>query len=122
MSIKTDIASLEILAQVYQTTDMKETLQCLVRTLHEQVSYFDWVGLYLNKGEQMVLEAASCTKDTLAWESNAELRIPIHKQEQEDMELGKLVVRSKQPICFDVTDLSTLKKLTSELGSKLFTH
>lgn len=119
MSIKTDIASLEILAQVYQETDSKAALQNMVSKLQQQVDYFDWVGLYLHQGEEMVLEAASCLQDTLTWESNSELRIPIQGHQKE---LGKLVVRSKQPLCFDVTDLSTLKKLAAEISHKLFMH
>lgn len=120
MSIKTDIASLEILAQVYQGQNLKQTFESMVTTLQQQVSYFDWVGLYLNQGEELVLEAASCFDNTLTWESNSELRIPIHNHA--DHELGKLVIRSKQPLCFDITDLSTLKKLAAEISSKLLTQ
>jgi putative methionine-R-sulfoxide reductase with GAF domain len=117
MSIKTDLASIEIIADVYQSQDLRKTFADLVHTLHNQVSYFDWVGLYLHQGEDLVLEASSNIEDDLAWESNSELRIPI--EDSLEQELGKIVVRSRQPICFDITDVSTLKTLASEISRRL---
>lgn len=117
MSIKTDLASIEIIAEVHQSKDLRKSFQEMVHRLHQQVSYFDWVGLYLQEGGELSLEAASDMENHLSWECNAELRIPIEDPNQE--ELGKLVVRSKQPVCFDITDISTLKTLAAEISQRL---
>jgi putative methionine-R-sulfoxide reductase with GAF domain len=120
MSIQTDLASLAVLARVYRSPDRMTALQQAVQTLHKQVSYFDWVGLFLEREGDYVLEASSNQNEQLTWEYNAELVIPLPGAE--DKELGKIVVRSKQPICFDVTDVSTLKKVAEELSKKLCVH
>lgn len=118
MSIQTDLASLEIIAKVYRSQDVRESFQQLVTTLHNEVPYFDWVGIYLIEGEEMNLTAASNFDDLLTWDTNSELRIPIQDPlAQED--IGKIVVRSRQHICFDVTDVSTLETLATEISSRL---
>jgi|GEM_PF-5109665 len=117
MSIYTDIASIKIIAEVVTSQNLKKTLSNVVEHLHEKVQYFDWVGLYLKQGDELVLEASSDLEENLNWETNAELRIPLIDQHQKD--LGKIVVRSKQPICFDITDVSTLETLAKEIGNRL---
>jgi putative methionine-R-sulfoxide reductase with GAF domain len=117
MSINTDLASIEIIASLYRGQDLREAYLELVHKLQEKVTYFDWVGLYLKQGEEMVLEAASDMGDPLTWECNSELRIPI--KDTKELELGKIVVRSQQPICFDITDVSTLRSVAEVLSQKL---
>ncbi len=116
MSIKTDVASLEVLAKVYQSRNLKQTFSELVKTLHTQVSYFDWVGVYLNEGNHTVLQAATDMENNLNWEANSELKIPI---QHTNRELGKIVVKSKQPVCFDLTDVSTLQTLAAEISERM---
>lgn len=118
MSIQTDLASIEILAGFYQESDLKTTFTKVVQKLQEQVPYFDWVGLYIQNGSEIRLEAASDFYKQLEWEANAELRIPIVCDQGD---LGRIVVRSKQPLCFDVTDVSTLEKLASEISKRIMT-
>ena len=117
MSINTDIASLKIIAAFYQSQNLKQTYQELVHNLQTHVAYFDWVGLYIKYGEEMILEAASNMEHEFTWETNAELRIPIENKLEK--EIGKIVVRSRQPICFDMTDVSTLKTLAAEISQRL---
>lgn len=117
MSIKTDLASIEIIAEVHRSQDLKKTFSKAVVTLHKHVSYFDWVGLYLYEGGEVALVAASDMENEITWECNSELRIPI--QDSQERELGKIVVRSRQPICFDVTDVSTLETLAAEISERL---
>lgn len=118
MSIKTDLASLEIIAAVHKSQDLRQTFFEMVHRLQKQVSYFDWVGLYLQHGEEVLLEAASNMEDQLTWECNAEIRIPIKNNLEET--IGKIVVKSRQPICFDVTDISTLQTVAEEISKKLY--
>lgn len=118
MSIETDLASLEILAGVYKESDLRTTFAKVVQKLQEQVPYFDWVGVYIQNGSDIQLEAASDYHQLLEWEANAELRIPIVCDHGE---LGRLVVRSKQPLCFDVTDVSTLETLAAEISKRMLT-
>ena len=54
----------------------------------------------------------------LTWEYNSQLRIPIKNNLGEEM--GEIVVKSRQPICFDVTDVSTLETVAEEISQKLF--
>ncbi|WP_025028808.1 hypothetical protein [Caldalkalibacillus mannanilyticus] len=117
MSIHTDLASIKMIAQVLTSQDLKKTFAELVTHLQSNVQYFDWVGLYLTQGDELVLEAASDLEENLMWETNAELRIPI--SDLNSMELGKIVVRSHQPICFDMTDVTTLEKLAKEISARL---
>ncbi|WP_202080948.1 GAF domain-containing protein [Caldalkalibacillus salinus] len=117
MSIQTDLASLEVIATVHQSSDMEDAIQQMVAKLQQDVPYFDWVGIYLYQGEDMVLKAASDMENQLTWESNSELRIPI--EDESERQYGKIVVRSRQPICFDITDVSTLKTLAKELRQRL---
>ncbi len=116
MSIYTDLASLKIIASVHQNQSLEHVFEDMVHKLQHQVAYFDWVGIYLMEGDTLKLKAASCLENELSWECNSELRIPIKSRR---MEIGKLVVRSRQPICFDVTDVSTLKTLAKEISTKL---
>lgn len=125
MSIKTDLASLEILAKVYQNDNLKHTFEEVVRTLPETVSYIDWVGIYLHRGNELQLEAATSDETDYSWETNSELKISIGNKIGKDSmnkEIGKIVVRSKQPICFDITDLSTLEILAGEISQRIHTN
>lgn len=117
MSIKTDLASIEIIAEVHRSQDLRKTFNELVVTLHKHVSYFDWVGLYLYEGEEVALVSASDMKNEITWECNSELRIPI--QDSLESKLGEIVVRSRHPICFDITDVSTLETLAAEISERL---
>lgn len=120
MSIKTDVASLEILAKVYQSQELKQTLHDLVHTLEDQVSYIDWAGIYLIEGNQSKLVVATDLYDQLTWEANAELKIPIENENK--TELGRIVIKSRQLICFDVTDITTLQTLAREISCRMFSN
>ncbi|MDQ0340060.1 putative methionine-R-sulfoxide reductase with GAF domain [Caldalkalibacillus uzonensis] len=121
MSIRTDVASLAALAKVLRNRNLNQSFADVVRTLQKQVPYFDWVGVYLRQGNASELVAASDQDKQLEWEANAELRIPIEDQVQQQ-ELGKIVVKSRDPLCFDMTDVSTLQTLAHELSQRLSLH
>ncbi|GGK27979.1 hypothetical protein GCM10010965_21040 [Caldalkalibacillus thermarum] len=121
MSVETDVASLGAIAKVIRNRDLNQTFTEVARTLQEKVPYIDWVGIYLNQGNATELVAASDQANQLEWEANAELRIPIEDPAQQQ-ELGKIVVKSREPLCFDVTDVSTLKILADELSQRLSLH
>lgn len=117
MSIKTDVASLEVLAKVHQSENLIETFEDMVHTLQTKVSYFDWVGIYMLEGDESILKAASDMKSDMDWEANSELRIPIETATEQP--LGKIVVKSRQLICFDQTDITTLQTLAAEISKRL---
>ncbi|SDH42820.1 hypothetical protein SAMN05192534_105128 [Alteribacillus persepolensis] len=113
MSIATDLASIQILSSVYQSTNVNDTFHNTVHTLCNKVDYIDWAGIYLKEGEDTRLLVSTEDKGSM----QSQLAFPI---KHNDTEVGVLVVKSKQWIVFDVTDVSTLEKVTSELG-KVFT-
>lgn len=116
MSIETDIASLQIMAHVYKKKGLRyifeKTCECLVK----QVQYIDWVGIYLLEEEKKKLVAASDMEDDLEWEANGELKFPIANSL--GVQIGLLVVRSREAISFDVTDVSTLETIAQAIGEE----
>ncbi|UCZ54072.1 GAF domain-containing protein [Bacillus shivajii] len=115
MSFATDVASIHIMADVYKKKSLTDILQKTVTTLHEKVPYIDWAGIYFYEDESSVkLMAASNEEDDFRWEANGELKFPI--KAAEDKQLGVLIVRTKEAIAFDVTDLSTLETLAQAIG------
>jgi putative methionine-R-sulfoxide reductase with GAF domain len=120
MSIATDIASLEVLAKLLKKKELNHVFTDIVKTLNQQVPYFDWVGIYLHEGQSTQLVAASDFQHSLEWEANAELTIPLEHSLQGEM--GKIVVKSRDPLCFDMTDVSTLETLAKELSERLCIH
>lgn len=118
MSIHTDLASIQIIAAVHKSQDLRQTFFEMVHKLQEKVAYFHWVGVYLKQGNEVFLEAATDMHNDLTWEYNSQLRIPIRNNLGEDV--GEIVVKSRQPICFDVTDISTLETVAAEISQKLF--
>ncbi len=120
MSIATDIASLEALAKLLKKKEINHAFDDIVKTLNQQVPYFDWVGIYLHEGPSTQLVAASDYHHRLEWEANAELTIPLEHSQQGEM--GKIVVKSREPLCFDITDVTTLETLAKELSQMLSVH
>ncbi|MCK0472459.1 GAF domain-containing protein [Halalkalibacter sp. APA_J-10(15)] len=120
MSIPTDIASLQIMAQVYKKESMQTIFEKTVESLVEQVLYIDWAGIYIYEQLDHKLVAASSFEDDLKWECNGELKFPITNSSDE--EIGMLIVRSRQPIAFDVTDVSTLETIATAIGQESFAN
>ncbi|WP_078592410.1 GAF domain-containing protein [Evansella clarkii] len=115
MSIATDIASLQIMAEVYKKKNLQDILEKTVNSLVEQVPYIDWSGIYFyENGKEVSLLAASDSEDDLAWESNGELKFPIKNSKNEN--IGIMIVRTREVIAFDVTDVSTLETIASAIG------
>ncbi|MCD8503065.1 MAG: GAF domain-containing protein [Bacillaceae bacterium] len=114
MSIATDVASLQIMAEVYKKKSLQETFEKTVKSLVKEVEYIDWVGIYMVQDNKHKLAAASDFGNTLTWEANAELKFPILNSIEQ--QIGVMVVKSKQAICFDVTDVATLETIASGLG------
>ncbi|RXJ00341.1 GAF domain-containing protein [Anaerobacillus alkaliphilus] len=114
MSISTDVASLHIMADVFKKKDSKAVFEKTVKSLVDEVSYIDWVGIYLiNADGNPQLTVSSDQENDLSWECNGELKFPITNSTQQ---IGVLVVRSRQAICFDVTDVSTLETIAEAIG------
>ncbi|TWI54428.1 GAF domain-containing protein [Halalkalibacter nanhaiisediminis] len=120
MSIPTDLASLKIMAHVYKRASLQSIFEKTVESLVEQVPYIDWVGIYMYENVNYNLVAASSLEDDLRWESNGELKFPITNSNNE--EIGMMIVRSLQPIAFDVTDLSTLETIAAAIGQESFAN
>ncbi|SDY09643.1 hypothetical protein SAMN05421736_101357 [Evansella caseinilytica] len=121
MSIPTDIASLQIMAEVYKKKNLQNVLEKTVNSLVEQVPYIDWAGIYLQKDEEkMRLLAASDRENDLTWEANGELKFPIKSSDSD--RIGMMVVRTRQAIAFDVTDVSTLETIAAAIGEMSFAN
>ncbi|UTR13982.1 GAF domain-containing protein [Salipaludibacillus sp. LMS25] len=121
MSIATDIASLKIMSDVYKRKELPELLQTTATSLEENVPYIDWVGIYFFEREgKMTLAAASDIEEDLAWEANGELKFPLKNSSNEAV--GIMVVRSREAIAFDVTDVSTLETIAHALGEMSFAN
>ncbi|WP_158738428.1 GAF domain-containing protein [Alteribacillus sp. YIM 98480] len=109
MTISTDLASIHILSSVYQSNNISETFSKTVNTLCEKVDYINWAGIYLHENEETRLHAFADDGENM----QSQLAFPIKNRNKE---IGVLVVKSKQWIVFDVTDVSTLETVASELG------
>ncbi|WP_332691504.1 GAF domain-containing protein [Halalkalibacter lacteus] len=120
MSIPTDVASLQIMAHVYKRESLQSVFNKTVESLVEQVLYIDWVGIYMYENLDHKLVAASSFEDDIKWECNGELKFPITNSMKE--EIGMMVVRSRQPIAFDVTDVSTLETIAAAIGQESFAN
>ena len=120
MSIPTDVASLQIMAHVYKKESIQSIFDKTVQSLVAQVPYIDWVGIYLTEETTAKLVAASDFEDDLQWESNGELKFPI--SDSSEKQIGIMVVRSKQAIAFDVTDVSTLETIAQAIGQQCFAN
>lgn len=116
MSILTDVASLRIMAHIYKQKNLQSIFSETVEVLVEQVPYIDWVGVYMYEDSNLILAAASDIEDDLSWECNGELKFPIANSSAEV--IGMIVVRSMQPIAFDVTDVTTLEKVAQVIGEE----
>ncbi len=121
MSISTDVASIQIMADVYKKKSSNEVFARTVSSLVNEVSYIDWVGVYLvSEDGNLQLSYASDIENDLCWECNGELKFPIENSTQQ--QIGLIVVRSKQAICFDVTDVSTLETIAEAIGQICYTN
>ncbi|WP_096201750.1 GAF domain-containing protein [Bacillus sp. FJAT-45350] len=120
MSIPTDVASLQIMAQVFKKENTQSIFDKTVESLVAEVPYIDWVGIYLLEESDSKLVAASDFDKDLQWECNGELKFPITNSVDE--QIGLMVVRSKQPIAFDVTDVSTLETISKAIGEQSFAN
>lgn len=115
MSISTDVASLQIMAEVYKKKSSQSVFEKTVSSLVKEVSYIDWVGIYLiSEDQNLNLVIASDEEDDLGWEYNGELKFPITNSVGQ--QIGLMIVRSKQAIAFDVTDVSTLETIAEAIG------
>lgn len=116
MSIATDLASLQIMAHVYKKASLQSIFEKTCECLVNEVPYIDWVGIYLFEEDQKTLVAASNMENDLQWEMNGELQFPI--KNSNGTEIGLLVVRTKEVIAFDVTDVSTLEDIAQAIGEE----
>ncbi|WP_413375202.1 GAF domain-containing protein [Alkalihalobacillus sp. 1P02AB] len=116
MSIPTDVASLQIMAHVYQKKSTQSIYEKTVTSLVENVPYINWVGIYMYENLDHKLVAASSLENDLRWDYNGELKFPILNNENKD--IGLMVVRSLQPIAFDITDVSTLETIAAAIGQE----
>nr|WP_184665066.1 GAF domain-containing protein [Texcoconibacillus texcoconensis] len=115
MSIATDIASLQIMADVYKKKQFQEIAETSVNSLVNQVPHIDWAGIFLFDQDQSAeCIASSDEENNLEWTSNAELKFTI--EDGTENEIGVLVVRSREAIAFDVTDFKTLETIAKSLG------
>ncbi|WP_059105815.1 hypothetical protein [Shouchella shacheensis] len=114
MSIPTDVASLKIMAHVYKQKETQSVFVKTVESLVDTVPYIDWVGIYVYENVDHKLVAASCFQDDLRWECNSELKFPV--TDSSNSEIGMMIVRTRESIAFDVTDVSTLETIATAIG------
>ncbi|WP_090774563.1 GAF domain-containing protein [Shouchella lonarensis] len=114
MSIATDIASLKIMADVFQTADTKAIFTKTAHSLVQTVPYIDWIGIYICEGTETKLVAASCFQDDLRKSHMNELTCPIYNCD--DQKIGLMIVRTKQVDAFDPTDRTTLETIAAAIG------
>lgn len=117
MSIATDLASIHVLSSIYRNNISAEACEQTVNTLCDKVEYIDWAGIYFHNEDEKVwsVHASSLPEETMTLQS--QLTFPI--KSREGTEIGTLVVKSRQWIVFDVTDVSTLEKVSNALGAAL---
>nr|WP_236785164.1 GAF domain-containing protein [Alteribacter salitolerans] len=109
------------MADIYKKKSLNDILKKTVDCLVENVPYIDWAGVYFVEGEgDARLMASSDEERDLSWESNAELKFPI--EDANKNVLGVLIVRSKEAIAFDVTDVATLEEIASGLAEIGFSN
>ncbi len=120
MSIATDVASLKIMAHIYKRENVHSIFTKTVEGLVERVPYIDWAGIYMYEDTSLELVAASNFENDLKWESNGELKFPISNAQDET--IGLILVRSRHPIAFDVTDVSTLETVAQLIGEVSFVN
>ncbi|WP_042404069.1 hypothetical protein [Geomicrobium sp. JCM 19037] len=112
MSIATDLAAIKIVADLEKTNDQPKILKNTVDTLVESVQYIHYAALHVSNHQPVI------ASDTDGDEYIGSLSFTLGKKEDD----GKLVVRTKENIAFDVTDLSTLQTIADRLNTRLFSH
>ncbi|OIJ13694.1 GAF domain-containing protein [Anaerobacillus alkalilacustris] len=121
MSISTDVASIQIMAEVYKKNSTQSVFEKTVNSLVQEVPYIDWVGIYLiTEDQNLQLVESSDDADDLGWEYNGELKFPITNSMEQ--QIGLIVVRSKQAIAFDVTDVTTLETIAEAIGQICYSN
>ena len=120
MSIATDVASLQIMAHVYKKMSIQSIFEKTCDSLVSEVPYIDWVGILLFEEGNSKLVAASDFENDLQWESNGELKFPISNSMGQ--QIGMMIVRSREAIAFDVTDVSTLETIAEAIGQESFAN
>lgn len=117
MSIATDLASIHILATVYKNQEKKaDFLKQTVTALTQKVDYIDWAEIFLIEEEECLLAVRNSKPGVKKQDLQSKLVFPIQAGNKK---LGYLVVKSRQWIVFDVTDVFTLEKVANELGRHL---
>ncbi|WP_342707779.1 GAF domain-containing protein [Anaerobacillus alkalilacustris] len=121
LSISTDVASIQIMAEVYKKNSTQSVFEKTVNSLVQEVPYIDWVGIYLiTEDQNLQLVESSDDADDLGWEYNGELKFPITNSMEQ--QIGLIVVRSKQAIAFDVTDVTTLETIAEAIGQICYSN
>ncbi|MFB5663300.1 GAF domain-containing protein [Alteribacillus sp. HJP-4] len=113
MSISTDLASIQILADLFKDGSKSTVLTRTVHTLCDKVEYIDWAGVYVYEGEETRLMASASSEGR---EEELQSQLAFSITGENGAEKGVLVVKSKGWIVFDVTDVSTLKEIAGEFG------
>ncbi|WP_322788156.1 GAF domain-containing protein [Anaerobacillus alkalidiazotrophicus] len=121
LSISTDVASIQIMAEVYKKNSTQSVFEKTVNSLVQEVPYIDWVGIYLiTEGQNLQLVESSDDADDLGWDYNGELKFSITNSMNQ--QIGLIVVRSKQAIAFDVTDVTTLETIADAIGQICYSN
>ncbi|GAB7389313.1 hypothetical protein BSNK01_31510 [Bacillaceae bacterium] len=117
MSVEADIASLKLIAAMHQSSRSEESYDDLVHKLYSQVPHFEWVGLYLKKNGVLRQIASAGDDVSSPVYHHAILQIPLYDNEQE--EIGKLMVATRDEATFDETDYQSLEVLAREISRRI---
>lgn len=116
MSKSTDLASLEILALIHHADSIEDTYPQLIKILN-RIHHFQWVGIYINEGDNPSLKAASDEDMPLSISRQPIMQIPITNNDEE--KIGNITIISKLSYPFDPLDYTSLLKVGEEIGKNI---
>ncbi|ERI08552.1 hypothetical protein [Aneurinibacillus aneurinilyticus] len=115
MATSTAIASLETLVAIHRSNNPDEIYAQLISNF-KRVPHFDWIGVYIKHGENMVRKAASSETPSISPARLSIIQIPIREKKEV---LGKIMVMMQPSQSIDESDYLALMKTGEELGKKL---
>jgi putative methionine-R-sulfoxide reductase with GAF domain len=115
MATSTAIASLETLVVIHRSNNPDEIYDQLISNF-KRVPHFDWIGVYIQQGTDMVLKASSNDHAAFSIARQSIIQIPICGKKET---LGKITVMSHPSHRMDESDYIALAKIGEELGKKL---
>ncbi|GEN35965.1 hypothetical protein [Aneurinibacillus danicus] len=115
MATSTAIASLETLVVIHRSSNLDEIYTQLISNF-KRVPYFDWIGVYIKEGTNMVLKAASNEPEPVSLARLSIIQIPMRVNKEL---IGNITVMTQPSQPIDESDYLALAKTAEELGKKV---